>query len=332
MPNQYPIPPLNFVSTVDLSTKMNCAVDKDAVGGVNLPGAGGRAIGILVNAPYAGKAAAVQILGEGEIYVGAGGVTDGDNVKVDTNGHIVTASPTDVTNGLRFGIATRTNIEGDLGQVFLSNAVSLAVAAASLIETKTSGALTSTVGKSYLSITGTQAFSQADGTYIGQKKVIECAVAATTPVGTLTIATGFGSVANVTHVFSAVGQRLELEWTATGWLSTGGHRAGSETAVCGTTVLTGHDMTALLLMSVTGTVDSTGTKGLPNGKFPGDRVVVGNSVAASTPVGSLDGTYITTAGAAATHLQAIGATTDTVTLEWTGTAWLVEANSGITVA
>jgi hypothetical protein len=33
-----------------------------------------------------------------------------------------------------------------------------------------------------------------------------------------------------------------------------------------------------------------------------------------------------------TDLQAIGATTDTVTLLWTGAAWLIIANSGITVA
>jgi len=49
-------------------------------------------------------------------------------------------------------------------------------------------------------------------------------------------------------------------------------------------------------------------------------------------VGNINFTGLTLANVAATDLQAIGATTDTVSLEWNGVAWLVTANSGVTVA
>lgn len=199
------------------------------------------------------------------------------------------------------------------------------------VETKTSGALTVDMATSYLSVTGTVAFTLGDGSYLGQRKAVECSVAATTPLGTLTINDCFGTQSTV-HVFTAVGQRLEMEWTATGWKVNRKVRAGTQVAVIGTTVLTGYDMAYLYDAQVTATVDSTGTKALPDGTVPGERCIVGCSVAASTPIGSLDFVGSTLASGAVTHLQAIGATTDTVTLEWTGAKWLVIANSGITVA
>lgn len=198
-------------------------------------------------------------------------------------------------------------------------------------EVVTSGALSIDIGISELSVTGTQAYTLADGRFSGQKKTVVCTVAASTPLGTLTLNDAFGTESLV-HVFTAVGQRLELEWTSTGWKMVAKRRAGTQVAVIGTTVLTGFDMALLYDCQVTGTVSSTTTKSIPDGTVPGETMYTGCSVAASTPVGNINFTGSSLDGVAKTDLQAIGALTDTVTLCWTGAKWLVVANSGITVA
>lgn len=199
------------------------------------------------------------------------------------------------------------------------------------------GALDLTKYVTELTVSGTKAYTLAAPTVAGQRKRIACVSAASTPLGTVTISspddtTGFVCPAAV--VFTDVGQALELRATsALKWrIVPGTQRAGVTIPVIGTTVLTGFVLAHTYSCSVTGTVDSTGTKALPNGMFPGDMCIIACSTAASTPIGSLDFVGVTLANAAVTHLQAIGATTDTVTLTWNGAAWLVIANSGITVA
>lgn len=200
------------------------------------------------------------------------------------------------------------------------------------------GALSTTKYVTELTVSGTVAYTLAAPEQVGDRKRITCVSAASTPLGTVTISspdTTTGFVLPSTVTFTAVGQTLELIATSDlKWRIVGGktRRAGVQIVVVGTTVLTGLVMAHTYSMSVTGTVSSTGTKALPDGLFPGDQVIVGCSTAASTPVGNINFTGLTLANVAATDLQAIGATTDTVTLTWTGAAWLVIANSGITVA
>lgn len=204
-------------------------------------------------------------------------------------------------------------------------------------ETATSGAVSVTTEYTDLSVTGTQAFTLADGPagIAGMRKVIRCTVAASTPIGTLTITspeTTAGMVTSSTYVFDTVGQELELVWSGTKWRCVRTRRAGVKIATIGTTVLTGYHLMHNLSCSVTGTVSSTTTKSVPDGQYAGDFLVVSCSTAASTPIGNINFTGLTLANVAATDLQAIGATTDTVTLTWNGLAWLVIANSGVTVA
>lgn len=81
------------------------------------------------------------------------------------------------------------------------------------IETVTSGALSLYKRTSLISITGTQAYTLADGLYEGQRKSVIVTVAATSPDGTLTPAT----FADGTSIdLDAVGESVELEWHATG--------------------------------------------------------------------------------------------------------------------
>ena len=187
-----------------------------------------------------------------------------------------------------------------------------------------------------LTVAGTMAFTLAAPTVAGQRKRITCVAATSTPLGTVTISspddtTGF--VLPSTVVFSSVGQAIELvATTGLKWRCVRSWRAGVVIPVIGTTALTGRVLSHTYSCSVTGTVSSTGANALPNGLYPGDQCIVACSTAASTPIGNLNFTGVTLANVAATDLQAIGATTDTVTLTWNGAAWLVIANSGITVA
>lgn len=189
-----------------------------------------------------------------------------------------------------------------------------------------------------LTVSGTKAYTLAAPTHAGQKKIVRCVSAASSPAGTLTVSspddtTGF--VCSAAFVFDTAGQEVEFEATsALKWRAVRVKRAGgtANNVVIGTTVLTGYNLWALYCCSVTATVSSTGTKALPNGSSVGERCVVGCSTAASTPIGNINFTGKTTAGAAATDLQAIGATTDYVCLEWDGQAWIPQVASGVTVA
>ncbi len=196
-------------------------------------------------------------------------------------------------------------------------------------ETKTSGALTLTMGKSYVSVTNTVAFTLADGTATGQTKSIECSAISGTPVGTLTVATmdTVGGGVGATFVFTAVGQAIDLEWNGTAWHMVRKTRAGRQAAVVGTKVLqgaadhAGYCLAAAYDLSVTATVHSTGTKGIPNGQVPGERIHIDCTTAASSPIGDIAITATTLAGASATSLANLTDTTVSLDLLWTGLTW-----------
>jgi hypothetical protein len=117
-------------------------------------------------------------------------------------------------------------------------------------------------------------------------------------------------------------------------------RAGgaADNVVVGTTVLTGLNLYLRYCLSITGTVSSTGTKGLPNGSAVGERCIVSNTTAASTPIGNIAGTFVSMGGTAYTDIGAIGVVTSTTVvgdcavLEWTGSAWAVVYMNGVTLS
>lgn len=192
------------------------------------------------------------------------------------------------------------------------NAPTFSLGYAQAVELVTSGALSASGKYSQLSVTGTQAYTLANGTVTGQVKVIECTVAASTPVGTLTITTPAGTEP-ATHVFTQPGQQLTLQWTGAAWHMIGKLRAGQFAVVVGTTVLTGVDMVDAYELSVTGTVTSlTAALQVPNCFVPGERIHFSTPTATGTPVGSIKVVGFTIAtGVAATTLGAINATTVT---------------------
>lgn len=207
------------------------------------------------------------------------------------------------------------------------------------IETVTSGALSLSYPVTYLSVTGTQAYTIAAPTGInagqGLRKTIVCTVAASTPAGTLTVSspeTATGFVCPTTFFFDNVGQTLVLEWTGSKWRCIQKIRVGVKQLVIGTTTTTGICDMSHVDVSVTGTVASTTTKALPNGAAIGEIVVVTCSTAATTPHGDLGGTFVKKDGTAGTLLDDFTATTDSAILFWTGSAWQTLQLQGTTLA
>jgi len=83
------------------------------------------------------------------------------------------------------------------------------------IETVTTGAISVLTRTSLISVTGTVAYTLADGLFEGQRKTLRCSVAASTPNGTITPVTlAVGSTLDI----DAVDEGFELEWHAlAGW-------------------------------------------------------------------------------------------------------------------
>jgi hypothetical protein len=82
-------------------------------------------------------------------------------------------------------------------------------------ETVTSGALSLTKRISKLSVTGTVAYTLGAGLWVGQEKVVVCSVAASTPIGTLTLTVLGGT--NIT-AFGVVNECVRLIWDGAQWL------------------------------------------------------------------------------------------------------------------
>ena len=222
-----------------------------------------------------------------------------------------------------------------LNQVGNFDASTIANLGACLHRTETvsaPGALSLSYERTLLEIDGTDAFTLAAATTVGHIKIIEVIAAANTPLGTLTLADAFGSEP-LTHLFTAVGQILVLQWRSTGWKVVAKTRAGEHTVVVGTDVLTGIDMCARYNLSVTGTASSTGTKGIPDGLVPGEQIDVQCTTAATCPVGSIAITGATLDNGAATAIGAVdGTTAHHVRLIWDGAKWQVIAITGVTVS
>lgn len=82
------------------------------------------------------------------------------------------------------------------------------------IETVTTGALSLYTRTSLISVTGTKAYTLADGLYKGQRKTVYVTLAATTPDGTLTPTNMNGGTS---IDLDAVSESAELEWDGANW-------------------------------------------------------------------------------------------------------------------
>jgi hypothetical protein len=202
-------------------------------------------------------------------------------------------------------------------------------------DTATSGTISLTTRTTYLSVTGTVAFTLPDGTIAGQRKRVTCTVAASTPAGTLTVTspeTTAGLVCAATFFFDAVGQSIDFIWSGTKWRAERVQRAGSSGAngvVVGTTDIQVKNMWSHYSLSVTGTVASTtAARKIPDGSAIGEVIQVGCATAASIPSGTIGLTGLTSLGAAGATLGTFNATTVWASLMWNGTGW--QQTGGVT--
>lgn len=79
------------------------------------------------------------------------------------------------------------------------------------------GAITPTKRVVTLAVDGTDAFTLADGTYLGDEVLVVCISGANTPVGTVTPATRAAGYSNIT-AFGVAGDFCQFIWTSTGWM------------------------------------------------------------------------------------------------------------------
>lgn len=317
--------PASFTAAADLTAKF-LRFGKFTSTGVNVCTVAGERADVVIGGHYVKTPAvgdAVDGYIERIVQIEAGGtVAIGDALTTDTLGRAVTAGAADCVNA----ICTKAATIGAYCEA-LSRFLSLPAGFGG-VSTVTSGAIPVNVRLVKLSITGPQALTLANGTADGQILDIECTVASTSPAGTLTIATPFGAEASV-YVFHAVGQALRLCWDGTAWKFITKKLAGTLAVVVGTTVLSNFHLTETFNLSVTATVHSTGTKGIPAPQMVGEYIRITTGTAASSPVGDIDIAGFTKALVAATSLSGINATTCTATYLSNGVSW---DNSQVTTA
>jgi hypothetical protein len=78
------------------------------------------------------------------------------------------------------------------------------------------GAINPTIRNVTMNVDGTDAYTLADGNFLGDEIHIICIAQANTPVATVTPATRVAGYSNVTAI-GAVGDCVSFRWTATGW-------------------------------------------------------------------------------------------------------------------
>jgi hypothetical protein len=90
--------------------------------------------------------------------------------------------------------------------------------------TVTSGVINPDFFATNVSTTGTQAYTLANGSYVGQEVNLMLTVAATSPIPTVTPASRVGYASF--NLGTAVGNNARLVWNGTGWLLLGLAGAG----------------------------------------------------------------------------------------------------------
>ncbi len=291
----------------DLSTKQFYFMDITS-GALAVAGAGTRVAGALCNDPNAaGKPGSLQIAGVAVVLAG-GSISAGGGVASSAAGKAVAAT------GSAFvcGIAMFDVSDGEYAAVLLtgSSAVGLAAMSESVIAP---GALNPAIPTTLLSVDGTDAFTMAAGTYVGQQKAIECVAAANTPLGTVTLADADGTEP-LAWIFTAVGQRLEFEWRTGGWKLTRIVAAGTDAPTAATTV---NPLVLQHVLTIADTLDWI----IPSGVLPGQ---IQHFLVASTsgsPVGTVSGLFYDEDGSADGVDLNLNAAGDIGTVMWTGARW-----------
>ena len=311
---------LSATTAADLTAKRYYAAKETSAGLALCATLGERCDGVI----GVGNTGAVSIERGPKVRIKAGAAfARGANLTPNASGKFVTAS---TGHHVAFIAAQAALADGDEVDAYtpLSYAPTLDVASVAAVNAP--GAIPPTADYVQLSVDGTDAFTLDDGA-IGHQITIECIAATNTPLGTVTLngaQAAYGSE-RTAWTFFAVGQKLTLRMTSTGWKFVSKGKAGAQTCVLGTDAL--NPLAAVINLSITGTVSGA----LPAGDQVGEFVDLRVTTAASTPVGTV--TFAGKAMDGTAHTQGVfNATTDYLLLgPWNGSAWLELPSSGNSV-
>lgn len=205
------------ITGFDASSSRFRAVTQDVNGKLQLPSAGGPILGVLKDKGVLNDILPYQFAGIAQWECG-GTVTLNDPVKTDALGRMVTASATDVANGLARGVAMFGGTVGQIGCALLFNNAQSGGGGFDdiVLGTTAPSALTETT---FAQVTGTKTGVLPNGTYVGQRKRIVQSVAASTPVGTITGAFQqlSGTAAATLALGTAVASIADFIWNGTAW-------------------------------------------------------------------------------------------------------------------
>lgn len=322
-------PPLSFPASADLSASQFCAVKLNASGQLALPAAGGAILGILYTKPNAqGRAGTVETLNGKKLRAKYGGtVTAGDVLKVTSAGKFVAASAGDIAAGAACAIAAKDGSDGDIGSIVLfATAAAFAVITGSESPSGAAGNydLDEDTGDSLLTLgTANRTGALPDGNYVGQRKRILVIAASGGFTYALTPTTMLAGQPTV-FTFTAVGQMVELTWTATGWRVTDVRTAGvAATADAGTI----NPLVRRQGLTINGTEDRI----LPSGWVAGHTISIYLDVATSGST-TISGLFYDEDGSADGVDVTMNAALDMVQVIWDGARWLVNTQVSAAVS
>ena len=308
----------------DLSASQFCAMALNSSGQALLPAANASIFGVLQNDPsVVGHACEMQVGAVAKWKLG-GTVAAGDYVKVDSSGRAVTADGTAIAAGYAMGLCIEGGAINNIGSILvLANTSVTAVTGIDALTTAAAASLLTDT--TTLAVTGTIAYTLAAPLYVGQKKRVRCISAASTPLGTLTIADTYASE-DTTHIFTSAGQEIALEGTATGWKLIDVIQAGTEVVAASRTI---NQLCLMHTFAIADTVDFV----LESGLLPGVRAILLATANSGTPVGTVSGVFRVVATGAATGIDiTYNAAGDQAIVEWDGAAWVVNSLTSTAIA
>lgn len=325
----YQRPPISKEAGADFSAAtsqfLGVAINSDEE--IVLPSAGGSILGVITNNPQEGETARVETPGGGEIPLRLGGtITPNMKLKVASTGKFVEASAGDIAAGSAVAICTKGGADGEVGAgVLFGGAGTRAATTGSESPSGVSGNynLTETTEESLLTLgTANRTGALPDGLWVGQKKRIYVIAASGGFTYALTPTTMLAGQPT-SFTFTAVGQYIELTWTATGWRVTGVRTAGA-----GTTADAGTINPLIFRQGLT--INGTEDRILPSGWVPGHtiKIAVDTDTSGSTTIsglfydedGSADGVDVT-------YNDAL----DEATYTWDGARWSLSSIISVAV-
>ncbi len=260
------------------------------------------------------------------IACAGGAIALGDKLKVDTAGKFNTATAQEASDGKQVAIAlSAAAADGDKVSIMLTGGAPTVTLVGSESINSTVAASVYTDETLVTLVTGDHTGALADGLYVGQRKRVYVVSADGTHTYVLTPTTMLAGQPT-SFTFTALGQHIELTWTALGWRVTGVRTAGA-----GTTAAAGTINPLIRRQGLT--VGSAGAEDriLPSGFVPGHQIkIVADVVGSGTS--TISGLFYDEDGSADGIDLNYNAALDECTVTWDGARWIADSIISVTVS